>query len=651
MKVRHIVQSSFIAILIAALGFQTILPVQAGNYLVSPRNLLLANIVWVDDNYTIGGSNDGHEWGVTAFATIQGGVNAVNPGGTVNVAPGSYPEEIIITQSITLHGDPGDATPGPGPNAPTIGGCPVGVSYCNGIGFGAAVSNVVIEGFIIRDHPRDYGYPGATNIGGFGIFIKNVYTTPMANITVQDNLFIDNFWEALMFFSAGDNSAMYYENVSALNNRVENTNYFLPNVPWVGIECTNCRNSLIQGNVIDGMVRRGIWIASESTSSNPGFTNGMGVVVTGNTVIGATETGIAIDAFDTIWGTGGQPVLTGVTVSNNTFNRTSSIGTQSKNLIFLQPHHSGTVNDITITGNQLDHSYAEYSAINVDGADGITITGNSIHGTGHMLSDEAEIKLASAALTNTVTSNQITLTVGGYSSTNGILLTGPDSGNFTVSGNSMSAVSDEIRHYGLAAISLSSLFSGTTGNFVDIKNNRMDGFTYGLKFENTSDLHQLTITTNAMVNNFGGVSSNLISSLPLENNWWGCNAGPGQAGCDTYSGLVDADPWLVLTFSPGVTSLAPSADLPLASHLLTNSNSQDVSGLGINIPNMQSAFTSSLGSFNPVSAGFVAGSASSIYTAPAAPGIASLCAQVDNQQVCNGLFIANQLVFLPAVLR
>jgi hypothetical protein len=107
----------------------------------------------------------------------------------------------------------------------------------------------------------------------------------------------------------------------------------------------------------------------------------------------------------------------------------------------------------------------------------------------------------------------------------------------------------------------------------------------------------------------------------------------------------------VLTFSPGVTSLAPTANLPLASHLLTNSNGQDISGLGVNIPSMQSAFTSNLGIFNPVTAGFVVGSASSTYTAPAAPGVASLCAQVDNQQVCNGLFIANQLLFLPSVLR
>ena len=154
-----------------------------------------------------------------------------------------------------------------------------------------------------------------------------------------------------------------------------------------------------------------------------------------------------------------------------------------------------------------------------------------------------------------------------------------------------------------------------------------------------------------MKGNPAGLVNSLSTPLPLENNWWGCNAGPSQTGCDTITGLADANPWLVLTFSPGVTSLAPAATLPLASHLLTNSNGQDISGLGVNIPNMQSGFSSTQGSFNPVTAGFVAGSASSTYTAPTVPGVASLCAQVDNQQVCSGLFIANHLLFLPSIVR
>ena len=67
MKVRNIVQSCFIVALIAALGFQSVLPVQAGNSVNSPSSLLLEPEVWVDDNYSSDGLNDGHTWGVDSL--------------------------------------------------------------------------------------------------------------------------------------------------------------------------------------------------------------------------------------------------------------------------------------------------------------------------------------------------------------------------------------------------------------------------------------------------------------------------------------------------------------------------------------------------------------------------------------------------------
>ena len=46
------------------------------------------SIVYVDDNFTQATPN----WGITNFATIQGGIDAVAAGGTVNVFPGTYSE-------------------------------------------------------------------------------------------------------------------------------------------------------------------------------------------------------------------------------------------------------------------------------------------------------------------------------------------------------------------------------------------------------------------------------------------------------------------------------------------------------------------------------------------------------------------------------
>ncbi len=61
--------------------------------------------VWVDDNYNaVGCTADGHTWGRDCFATIQNGINAVASGGTVNVASGTYTEQVTITQNMTLLG-------------------------------------------------------------------------------------------------------------------------------------------------------------------------------------------------------------------------------------------------------------------------------------------------------------------------------------------------------------------------------------------------------------------------------------------------------------------------------------------------------------------------------------------------------------------
>lgn len=66
-------------------------PLQEG-----PEQLLAT--ISVDDDYT--GSTPG--WGVTAFATIQGGINGAASGDTVLVYPGSYVESPTVDKPLTL---------------------------------------------------------------------------------------------------------------------------------------------------------------------------------------------------------------------------------------------------------------------------------------------------------------------------------------------------------------------------------------------------------------------------------------------------------------------------------------------------------------------------------------------------------------------
>mgnify|MGYP006282694257 CR=1 FL=1 len=60
--------------------------------------------VYVDDDYTSGGANDGHFWGYDAFAVIQDGVDHVAENGTVIVYDGTYTEQVEISKSLVLEG-------------------------------------------------------------------------------------------------------------------------------------------------------------------------------------------------------------------------------------------------------------------------------------------------------------------------------------------------------------------------------------------------------------------------------------------------------------------------------------------------------------------------------------------------------------------
>ena len=70
---------------------------------------------WVDGRWDGPANCGGHQWQVDAFPTVQGALDKVAAGTTIEVAPGRYVERIAIMKSVTLRG------PGAGvnPNAPT----------------------------------------------------------------------------------------------------------------------------------------------------------------------------------------------------------------------------------------------------------------------------------------------------------------------------------------------------------------------------------------------------------------------------------------------------------------------------------------------------------------------------------------------------
>src|SRR5262249_51881439 len=92
--------------------------------------------------------------------------------------------------------------------------------------------------------------------------------------------------------------------------------------------------------------------------------------------------------------------------------------------------------------------------------------------------------------------------------------------------------------------------------------NNNDGFFLEVTTGATLDLN---VAFNRIVNSSN--SAVTVSSAPgfagtlnagMENNWWGCNAGPNHTGCGSVVGSgVDFNPWIVLGIDASPNSITP----------------------------------------------------------------------------------------------
>gem|GEM_PF-2188490 len=74
----------------------------------------------------------------------------------------------------------------------------------------------------------------------------------------------------------------------------------------------------------------------------------------------------------------------------------------------------------------------------------------------------------------------------------------------------------------------------------------------------------VTLTQNALVGNGIGLDNQSTHTVEAGNNWWGCNAGPNQSGCDVVLGKANTSPWLVIRFeAPTNTPFGQAATLTL----------------------------------------------------------------------------------------
>lgn len=155
----------------------------------------------------------------------------------------------------------------------------------------------------------------------------------------------------------------------------------------------------------------------------------------------------------------------------------------------------------------------------------------------------------------------------------------------------------------------------------------------------------IVVDFNEISGNATGLANNTASGIVAENNFWGCNSGPGNAGCDTVNGTGASDfsPWLHLSgiqASPSSLNYNGTSSISGVS-LRLNSDSVDTYSPGNHIRNgivlAYSTAPGTAGSVNLGSTTFVNGLASTgtTFTAGAGPFVGNqievVSATVDNQ--------------------
>lgn len=262
--------------------------------------------------------------GEGCYATLQSAVTAASSGDTIMVSPGTYNElNIVINKSVTILGDPGDANPGPGVNAPIIdGGSAPGDAFLLENG----TSNVTIRGFVIRNF--------TSNDTGVGNGIS-AWEASTSNITIQDNYFHDLGWNAVL---VGNDGA-----------KGDHTNWLIKaNIleRWAayGFELTNASFSSIEDNII-----------TSDTTYNPDISilvtsrrNESGITIRDNKVDGQTGSSypvIYIYAYDFETP---NVNLNNLVIQNNTI--TTQVST---NHLYIRNIGTGTVTNVHVNNNSL----------------------------------------------------------------------------------------------------------------------------------------------------------------------------------------------------------------------------------------------------------------------------------------------------------
>src|SRR5204862_6757232 len=130
---------------------------------------------------------------------------------------------------------------------------------------------------------------------------------------------------------------------------------------------------------------------------------------------------------------------------------------------------------------------------------------------------------------------------------------------------------------GLAIITNNTLLANTTGLRITGGANNYAEDPSGFS-STTAHFNRIISTTTAIDN-----PNNLVRDL--ENNWWGCNDGPGNTGCGAVTGTgADFNPWMVLLATATPDTISPFGMSTLDADMTKNTDAVTPAGTRPTMP-------------------------------------------------------------------
>ncbi len=526
---------------------------------------------------------------------IPDGIDAVDPGGMVTVSDGTYTYGVVIDKPVNLFTFNAVLQP---PSGSAISFRSIG---------SVSLDMVVIEGFTIQS-------------GSYGIAVDGGQWAHIPEDLILSNLVILD-----CTLQNATNEGLFIGNGATLTSLDLSGVTLTGNGNGIGISGTDTSLSGASLNAINSSNNgHGLLITADASVddvrlNNSDLTNNSdeGIMISA----GAQVSGLSLDGVN----------LTG----NNNGLALSGAGTQVDGLTVSACDISGN-NDHGVfarSGASLSNLDVQDSVFDQNGFQGIYLNGanlttGSIQG-GSVSGNDWGILLRDAAV-NGLAVSEVTFENNAQGS--GFSMASGSADGLDITGCTFLNNAWEHLDLGVGWMGASTLADITIQG-----NNFLGGPWASVYIDATAafGVDDISLAHNRFFGGAAGISNGAAVTIGAENNWWGCNAGPNQTGCDTTNGLVDADPWLVLNLSvvenPVAHFLFGTADV--TADLYSNSDGVDTSGDGV-IPHLlATTFSATSGMVVPSNTQMVDSLATALFY-PENGVSADVCVGLDNETVC-----------------